>query len=222
MVRVLVSVEGQTEEAFVKEVLAPHLAKQGVLIEPRVLATKRVKHGPVFKGGIVSYHQIRDEIRRLFLDHHVVAVTTMYDLYGLPHDFPGYATRPITNPFEKVQHLEEALSRDIANPYFHPYLQLHEYETFLYVDPVVTAALFPETDHLRELQTIRDAFSSPEEINDGLQTAPSKRLLSIYPDYQKSFHGPLAALEMGLGLLRGECAHFRAWLEWLESLGKPV
>lgn len=219
MNRVLISVEGQTEETFVREVLLQHLIRFNILVESRLVATKRVKHGPVFKGGIFSYQKVREEIRRLFLDQNIVAVSTMYDLSGLPPDFPGYATRPKQDPYAKVEHLEFALRQDIDNHRFRPYLQLHEFEALLFADPARTAAQFPGNDRLKELQTIRDAFVSPEEINDGVDTAPSKRLLSLYRNYQKPIHGPLATIEIGLEILRRECAHFRGWLEWLESLG---
>lgn len=208
MKRVLVSVEGQTEETFLRDVLRPHLVEFDILIDWRSL------------GGIKAYPKVQREVRRLFLDHGAVAITTMYDLFRLPPDFPGYTTKPQNDAYAKVRHLEVALSQDIANRRFRPYIQLHEFEALLFADPAKTAAQFPEADRTRELQAIRAAFASPEEINEGAETAPSKRLLALYPGYQKTFHGPLAASDIGLEVLRRECPHFRAWLEWLESLGE--
>jgi hypothetical protein len=219
MKRVLASVEGQTEETFVRDVLAPHLAAYDVSLETRLVATKRVKAGRAFKGGLFTYTVARDEIRRLFRDHNAAAITTMYDLYGLPNDFPGYAARPLGDPYAKVKHLEAALAHDIADRRFYPYLQLHEFEALLFADAAATAGIFPESQGLEDLQKIRAAFASPEEINDHPDSAPSKRLLKIYPGYQKTFHGPLAIDEIGLDTLRKECRHFCQWLEWLESLG---
>jgi hypothetical protein len=98
MKRVLMLVEGQTEETFVKELLAPHLWALGVAPIPTLAVTKRVKSGPNFKGGLVSYGQARNQVVRLLGDKDAAAVTTMFDLNGLPDDFPGYPTRPRSKP----------------------------------------------------------------------------------------------------------------------------
>ena len=42
MTRLLMRVEGQSEEIFVKQTLAPHLADHGVFVQPLVLWTKRL------------------------------------------------------------------------------------------------------------------------------------------------------------------------------------
>lgn len=68
MSRVLVVAEGQTEETFVRDVLAPHLFAFGVFLDAKLATTKRVKSGPHFKGGIVSYAKLKDDIRRLLGD----------------------------------------------------------------------------------------------------------------------------------------------------------
>ena len=52
------------------------------------------------------------------------------------------------------------------------------------------------------LQRIRVQFKTPEEINDGETTAPSKRLQSLYPSYDKILFGPLIAQRIGLDKLR--------------------
>lgn len=52
-------------------------------------------------------------------------------------------------------------------------------------------------------------------VNDGLQTAPSKRLHHRLPAYQKTLHGPLAVEGLGLAALRAQCPHLDAWLSRL-------
>lgn len=98
MNRVYAVVEGQTEESFVRDVLAKHLVRRNVHIEPILLTTKRVKNrnaferslpGRRFKGGVSSYNQVKRDIRNVLNDRGVAAVTTMIDFYGLPRDFPG-------------------------------------------------------------------------------------------------------------------------------------
>jgi hypothetical protein len=48
MRKVLILVEGQTEERFVKDVLQPYLWDIGVHPEPKIATTKRVKLGGHF------------------------------------------------------------------------------------------------------------------------------------------------------------------------------
>ena len=65
MRKVLVLVEGSTEEKFVKEVLAPHLNNYGKHPIPTIANTKIVKSGPNFKGGVVSYKQVKRDLIHL-------------------------------------------------------------------------------------------------------------------------------------------------------------
>jgi hypothetical protein len=219
MNRVLVSAEGQTEETFVREVLRRHLWDFNVELQSVVITTHRVKQGRKFKGGVLSYAQTRNEIEHLLHDTNVIAVTTLYDLYHLPTDFPGQDTRPPGNGRTKALHLERAFQQAIGSSRFHPHLQVPEFEAFLFVEPARTAVLFPEKDFTNELQRIRREFPTPEDINDNPQTAPSKRILELYPKYEKPTYGTLAVLEIGLDVIRAECPHFNSWLTWLESLG---
>ena len=77
MKRVLVLVEGQTEETFVRDVLAPHLLDRNVALIPKILVTKRVKSGGHFKGGVTSYDKVKGDVQRLLADTHAERVTTM-------------------------------------------------------------------------------------------------------------------------------------------------
>lgn len=219
MKRVLVSVEGQAEETFVQEILRKYLWTLNVDIQPIIIATSRVK-GNKFKGGVVSYGKVRHEVLRLLHTANIEAVTTLYDLYHLPTDFPGYGTRPVGSGHLKAKHLEQAFEQDIRSPRFRAQLQVHEFEAFLFVNPERTATLFPDFDHAASIRKIRQNFLTPEDINDSPQTAPSKRIQTLYSKYDKNVDGILAVLEVGLDELRAECPHFREWLEWLESFGE--
>ena len=66
-------------------------------------------------------------------------------------------------------------------------------------------------------QAIRNEFDTPEQINDSPDTAPSKRVLGLFPGYQKPLLGTLAAQEIGLDAIRRECAQFSDWIERLED-----
>ncbi|WSG72010.1 DUF4276 family protein [Nonomuraea glycinis] len=43
-------------------------------------------------------------------------------------------------------------------------------------------------------------------------TAPSKRLLRLYPRYRKTSDGPLVIAEIGIDAIRKDCPHADAWL----------
>ncbi|MFN7201291.1 MAG: DUF4276 family protein [Aphanizomenon sp.] len=72
------------------------------------------------------------------------------------------------------------------------------------------------------LKTIADSYETPELINDSRETAPSKRIIAQFPDYEraKSTVGSLLAESIGLEVIRNKCPHFNSWLLRLESLGK--
>ncbi len=96
---------------------------------------------------------------------------------------------------------------------------LHEFEAFIFTDPTRCTWVFSDApDAIAALEQHRAGVSSPEEINEDPTTAPSKRILQAYPRYQKTFHGPLAVLEIGLPAIRASCPHFHQWLSNLEAL----
>jgi len=138
MRKVHISVEGQTEETFVRDVLQPHLPL--LYLNPVLLKTKRVASGPDFRGGYVPFAVMEQELRKLLGDSSAAVVTTMYDYYALPKDFPGKDKELPLDPLGRVQQLETALAKRIDNHRFRPYLQLHEYEAFLFVDTRLPAA----------------------------------------------------------------------------------
>src|SRR5258707_1398247 len=91
MKRILILVEGQTEETFVRDVLAPHLLKFGVALEYTIVKTKKVLDGPDYAGGLFNYRRFRDDIFALLGDSNALAVTTLIDFYGFP---PKFSRRP--------------------------------------------------------------------------------------------------------------------------------
>jgi hypothetical protein len=63
--RALILVEGQTEERFVKDMLAPAFFEKELFFSATILVTKRVKDGPNFKGGVTSFAKFRNDLQRL-------------------------------------------------------------------------------------------------------------------------------------------------------------
>lgn len=218
MSRVYLLVEGQTEEAFVGELLTPHCARMGLYITPIIVSTS-----PGYKGGVVSYAKVKPQISRLCRRDARAKVSTMFDLYALPTDFPGKAdaTYPtIGTGVQKANYLEARLKQDINEPNFLPNLLVHEFEALLFSAPHKFAEWTDNADVVKTL-TAAVQGQAPEDINDSPMTAPSKRVLAVMPEYQKTFHGPLIACEIGLDAMRQACPHFHAWLVKLEGF-KPV
>ncbi len=218
MSRIYLLVEGQTEEAFVRELLEPQYARIGLYLTPILIRTS-----PGFKGGVVSYAKIKPQIVRLCRQDAQAKVSTLFDLYALPKDFPGKtdAAYPSAGTGrQKADYLEARLKLDINEPNFLPNLLVHEFEALLFSAPQKFAEW---TDSASVVAALAAAVrsSAPEDINDSPLTAPSKRVLAAMPEYQKTFHGPLVACEIGLDTMRQACPHFHAWLVKLEGF-KPV
>lgn len=218
MTRILVLCEGQTEETFVKQILAPHLATYGKSIIPILLVTKKVKTGAVFTGGVTSYAKLRRDVLRLLGDSGAACVTTMLDYYGLPDDFPGKNTLQGRTPHERVAYLENAFRQNIDNRRFHPYLMLHEFEAFLFSQPdTILKTIGRDGTPVLFGQDI-ETFTYPEEINDGPQTHPSARIRRVFRAYRKVSDGLQIAKQIGLPHIRSRCPHFNSWLKFLEEI----
>lgn len=216
--RVLVLVEGQTEERFVKDVLAPALEQRNLYLTPTILVTKRVKNGPNFKGGVTSFAKFEADVRLLFHGVGDALVTTLLDYYGLPDDFPGMATRPSGPPLQRIQHVENEVRTYFKNPKnFLPFFALHEFEAWLFASREELPRALAQPEKQPQFAAIRDAVATPEEINERSEWAPSKRITKLFPDYRKTLHGPIVAGRIGLERIRAECAHFAWWLGQLES-----
>ncbi len=219
MVKVLILVEGQTEEAFVKNLLASHLRSFNVFVIPIIVATKRLLTGDKKQGGYVPYVRLRTEVLRLLNDSSAARVTTMLDYYGLAPEFPGRENPAGKTPLEKVSSVERAWAEDINHQKFIPYLSLHEFEAMLFADPTQIANGFALPALHYSLLNIKSSFPTPEDINDDEETAPSRRLGKLFPGYNKPFYGELIAERIGIKRIRSECGHFAAWLSSLEALG---
>lgn len=216
MSRIYLLVEGQTEEAFVRELLMPHYARTGLYLIPIIVSTS-----PSYKGGVVRYAKVKPQIVRLCRQDAGAHVSTLFDLYALPGDFPGKSDAAYPRQGsgrQKALHLESRLASDINEANFIPNLLVHEFEALLFVQPEKFAEWTDDPDVVSRLSAVAQAHTTPEDINDSPLMAPSKRVLAAMPAYQKTFHGPLVACEIGLDAMRQACPHFDAWLRKLETL----
>ena len=216
--KVLVLVEGQTEEGFIKRVLGPYLATKEIFITPTIIKTKREIRGPDHKGGVSSYQQVKRDLTPLLNDTSADIVTTMIDYYALPANFPGYHQRPTGTYIERVEFMENQFGTDINRSKFLPYLQLHEFEALVFASEEKLPSTFINVPRkLAQVTAINNFFTSPEEINENPVSAPSKRLKSIFPDYQKTYHSQLILSQVNIDDLRAKCSHFNSWLTKFEG-----
>lgn len=227
MTRLLVHVEGETEESFVNWLLAPHLQDRGFSsVSARLLGNARLRAN---RGGIRPWNTTRDDIVRHLQGDRDCVATTMVDYYGLPDGgrgaWPGRGGAAVGAAADKAAAVEAALADDVADGMgtgfdrrrFVPHVTMHEFEALLFSDCERFGAGIGRPDLGPRLQAIRDAFANPEEIDDSPVTAPSKRVARLMPGYRKPLLGTFAALEIGLSRMRGCCPHFADWLARLEA-----
>lgn len=213
MTRLLVICEGQTEAEFVRSCLEPHLRDHGLAVHSSLLKTRPGKQG----GGSVSVERVAQHIR--FEYHHFDCITTLLDLYGF-----GRAGGRDKDALEAA--ILDATARqipDLRADRVVPHVQRYEFEALLFSD--VDAFEWVQngwSDQTQaKLQSIRDQYATPEDINDSPQTAPSKRIMSVFSggQYGKVAHGPLIAEAIGVPRIRAECPGFDAWVTRLEQWG---
>ena len=232
MCRLLIHVEGQTEETFVNNILAPHLYTYGYTrVSARLIGNARLR---TRRGGICPWPIVRKEILNRLKEDHGCIVTTMVDYYGLPQTgdqaWPGRQTAGALPFKQKACTIETALLNDISSGLennldvkrFIPYVTMHEFEGLLFSDCERFGYGISRPDLIEQFKTIRNQFTTPEEINDSPNTAPSKRVETLVPGYQKPLLGTSAILEIGLDTIRAECPHFCEWLEHLEGFLKKA
>ncbi|MFE9580242.1 DUF4276 family protein [Nocardia sp. NPDC006044] len=209
-------VEGQSEEIVVNNVLGPYLADRGWAVSQSIVTTRRPAGGPNHRGGVSSWSKVEREIKLLLRDSSLGVLTTLFDFYAFPPDAPGMSDIPPgLSPHERVAHVEQSLAAAAADHRFVPHLILHELETWVFAAAEQVGCLLPGlTERL-----VKDVHMAggPELVNDGPDTAPSKRIFNYCPRYSKTSDGPLAIADLGVVGLRSQCPHFDEWLDHLDS-----
>jgi hypothetical protein len=230
MTRLLIHVEGETEEMFVNELISPHLQNHGfALVAARKLGTGRQRDQ---RHGIKPWREVKKVIcDQLTRDANSYA-SLMVDYYALPatgqRAWPGREMASSLAHQNKAKHIQDNLYQDVYSAIAHtqprrfiPFIVMHEFEALLFSDCTAFASAMNKANLTEDLLAIRRSADTPEHINDSAQTAPSKRLAQLIPRYekQKPLLGNLAALEIGLAAMRNECQGFNQWITQLEALG---
>jgi hypothetical protein len=223
--RILILVEGEAEDLFVRELLAPYLLKErGHLATAGYLAPNG--------SGVPSWGVAQKEFQRALKHDRAIHVSSMVDYYGMKHSWPGRARAQTQPKANRSKFVESAMIKALslldtlperALERFHPYVALHEFEGLIFSDTDAAARGMGHPELSSELAKIRAGFSNPEEINDSAETAPGKRLSRLFElhglsRYQKPLYGALASLEIGLETIRRECPHFAQWVAKLYNL----
>lgn len=224
MVEVVAIVEGETEQAFVRNQLAAHLGHREIFMWA-VLPGKSRRRGGVKEWDVAAADIIRTLKEKRYC-------TTMFDYYAMPDSWPGRVSSKELPWQDRACHVEQALVADIATQIggefdprqFIPYVQLHEFEALVFSGPATLAAVTAPVARLdpaclqSHFESILEEAGHPEAINDSYETCPSRRITSAVRPYRKPLHGPIVTARVGLDVLRAKCTHFAGWLDRLESL----
>ncbi len=197
MLRLAVSVEGETERRFIYKTIAPYLR------------AKNIYATPIDMGGNVSIERAVSEINRLFYDFD--AVTTLYDFYG----FKKRNGRTIE---EFLHDFKNAISQE-HHRHFIPYIQKYEFETLLFSKPSAITDELNQPAQLHVLDDIVIRAGGAEKINDSKETSPSHRLKDIFPSFDKVLHAPIICEKIGIEEIKTACPRFAGWVTALENLG---
>ena len=224
---VYIVVEGRTEQTFVRDLLAPQMADQGIFLYPKLIGK------PGHKGGNIRFDRALKDIGNLLKQREDIFISTMFDFFRIDSQWPGKmeTDRLIKSGIglsanEKAKILEDATYNEIAEAFskfdskkrFVPYIEMHEFEALLFSD----AGILSEKTGINAsaIQAIMEQYDNPEEINDDPAKAPSKRLESLSSGYRKTAMGKTISEAIGIQAIRGQCPHFDEWLKRIELLKK--
>ena len=217
--------EGPTEQGFVNEVLRPYLIENGVTSVKSVIVSTNKKLNA--QGGMSSYTHARTDLNLMRLSNpdssfESHTFTTMFDLYALPCDFPGYEEADaIVEPYARVNSLEQSFANAVNDSRFIPYIQLHEFEALLFCGIEHLVKIYPKCKKpCEQLTKDLQKVGNPELIDNGPTTAPSKRIIKAIEGgnkykYNKPATGKSVTKEIGIDELRAKCQHFNEWIEQL-------
>ena len=224
-VDIYIVVEGQTEQTFVRDVLAPQMAPGKIYLHPALIGK------PGHKGGDIRFGKATNDIGNFLRQRKDTYITTMFDYFRIDSEWPGKAdvlrqlkTGTTLTASQKAEILEAATRKEIMGIFpgcdsenrFIPYIEMHEFEALLFSDADILAAK-TEID-ISLLRKIIEKYDNPEEINDDPKNAPGKRLESLKDGYRKVAMGKAVSEAIGIAGIRRQCPHFDDWLTKLEDL----
>lgn len=224
-VNIYIVVEGQTEQTFVRDVLAPSVAQKGIFLHPALIGK------PGHKGGDIRFDRAKNDIGHFLRQRNDTYISTMFDYFRIDSQWPGKAEvlRQTQNgtaltASHKAEILEAATRDEIVKTFpgcdsenrFVSYIEMHEFEALLFSDADILAEK-TEID-VSLVRGIIEKYDNPEEINDDPANAPAKRLEALKNGYRKVAMGKTVSEAIGIEGIRRQCPHFNNWLTKLEHL----
>lgn len=218
MKELIIICEGKSELMFCDEVLKSHFYALGIAIEYPLIAHSG--------GGIVRWEFLKKEIELHYNTKNDRFITTFIDYYGLydRHLFPEWNTAHLEmDKNKRMAILEKGMIDDVSvavKPKFIPNILLHEFETLIFSDYTVFNRFYaPNEFKISGLANLAALCAiDPETINNGLTSAPSKRLIANIQSYDKVNDGIELAKLIGLPAIRLKCPRFNAWITKLEKI----
>jgi len=212
MKTIIIICEGETEEEFCKTLLSVYL-QDICRVETRLL------------GGNCSWERIKDMAEKALKQQKNALVTTFFDYYGVKtKKFPNWSETirfNKANVRERIEILEKGMLDAIDSKLryrFIPYIQMHEFEAFLFNNIEIFDNNFATKDFNRKkLLDVLTDFPDPELINQKKETSPSHRLMEIIPLYEKIIYGNILAEMIGIEQIRKKNKHFNDWIEQLRK-----
>lgn len=178
--RCYVVCEGQSEEKFIKETLAPYFYSSNIYLTPLIVPTSK-NH----KGGGLSYDRVFNFIIKLIKQDREVFITTLFDYYALDSKFLDNVEHN-NDIYQYIKNIQEHFTKEIkgqcnTNKFF-SHIQPHEFESLLFSDitKIIKADAEWNKNLINELEIIIKDFDNPELINNSQETSPSHRLKNIF------------------------------------------
>jgi hypothetical protein len=212
MIRVCIICEGPTEVNFVNRCLEPYLRPSGVRAYGTILSAKLRRHS----GGRVTVGRLAKKISLHYRE--ADRGTTLVDFYG----FQDRGGRSRAELEADILAGAARVTMGYDARFVLPYVQMYEFEGLLFTDPQAFEWVEDgwNDNTKRRLEAVTQEFSSPEDIDDSRETAPSKRIERIFEGtYSKTEHGPLIAESIGMDVIRAKCPAFNEWVGKLQAWG---
>lgn len=215
---VCILVEGPTERGVLSGLLTEHLAQRNIHLFIESI------EGAVSKARVVS------NAKRMIKQRPTATLTTFFDYYGAQNRWVeiGAQNQPVTTLALRVEAalhswVSMSFSDGGALPRFVPYVQMYELEALFFSQPTVLAEAFADPEKAPVVQQHRDDCPHTcEDINNSPQTAPSKRIETIFGRYKKGngqrSQARAFAEKADLATIRAACPRFDAWVRMLENL----
>jgi len=221
IIEVMVLVEGQTEQIFVKNLLSPYiteLTKHTIFLIPMQ---------PGKQGGDVRFERYKKDIGIHLKQRPNTYITLMLDYYGIK-DWPGlkesrqqaiHSKKAEVINLETRKAVQEHFSEQNRECRFIPYVSMHEIEALYFSDPASIAQVM--NVNKTKIESILHECGEPEAINDSSETAPSKRLEKLSESFVKTITGITIAKTINIPKMRKHCPLFDEWVGKILNL-KPL